>query len=407
MTGSDLLSVEEALARVLEGIALPRAELIPLRAADGRYLADDLVAVRTQPPFACSAMDGYAMRSEGLERGARLRVIGESAAGRPFQGAVGPGEAVRIFTGAALPAGTDAVVMQEDTRPGLGRLELDVAPVAGRHVRRRGLDFTAGETLLRSGIRLDPMRLALAAACGHAAVPVACRPRIAILATGDELVLPDDGDLSADRIIASNLYAVAAMAERNGAEIVTFEILPDSLDRITGRISDMLTAEVDVLVTLGGASVGDYDLVQKALEANRFELGFWRIAMRPGKPLIHGMIGDMKILGLPGNPVSAIVCAKLFLEPLLRAMQGDREAGVDSACDAICACDLPQNDFRQDYLRAERVGAERGLPCLRPLPVQDSSMLASLARADALLVRPPHAPALSAGSTCRALLLQG
>lgn len=404
MSGADLIPVETALAAVLSGIEALGIESIPLLQADRRYLAVDLQALRTQPPYDCSAMDGFAVHSAGLDAGAKLRVIGESAAGTPFQGIVGTGEAVRIFTGAVLPAGADAVVMQEDTRPGLGRLELLVKPVAGRFIRRRGLDFATGDIGLSRGLRMNPVRLALAAAYGHPSIPVVRKPKVAIIATGDELSLPEE-NTRPDRIIASNLYAVAALAERNGAEVISFDIEPDRVEAIAARISLARASGADVIVTLGGASVGQYDLVRDALQANSFALGFWRIAMRPGKPLIHGKIGDCVVLGLPGNPVSAIVCAVLFLEPLLQALQGDPQAGSDRTIEAVCVDPLPANDHRQDYVRAERIGTVDGLPLLSPLPVQDSSMLAALARSDALLVRSPHAPALTAGSRCRAVIL--
>lgn len=405
MADPGLLPVAAALERVLGGVTPLDAEVLSLVHADRRYLAADLHALRTQPPYDCSSMDGYALASEGLDMGARLRVIGESAAGRPFEGRIGQYEAVRIFTGAVLPEGADAVVMQEQTRPGLGRLELMVRPEPGRHVRRRGLDFSAGDSDLRRGMRLDPIRLALAAAYGHATVPVIRKPKVALLATGDELALPS-ASVAADQIVASNLYAVAGIAERNGAEVVAFEIAPDRLDAIGERISTARKLGADILVTLGGASVGDYDLVRKVLQENDFSLGFWRIAMRPGKPLIHGRIGRMSVLGLPGNPVSAIVCAILFLEPLLRAMQGDANAAADRSIEAICIDPLPANDERQDYIRAQRMGVANGLPMLKPLAIQDSSMLGALARAEALLIRSPNAPALPAGAACRALILR-
>lgn len=404
MSAADLLSVEAALAGVLSGVTALNTEIIPLLYSDRRYLAADLQALRMQPPYDCSSMDGYAVRCDGLAAGARLRVIGESAAGKPFEGTVGAEEAVRIFTGAVLPAGADAVVMQEDTRPGLGRLELRVKPLPGRHIRRRGLDFMAGDVGLTRGMRMNPVRLALAAAYGHDRIPVVRKPKVAIIATGDELALPGSGT-APDRIIASNLYAIATLTERNGADVIGFNIEPDRVEAIAARIEAAKADDADVIVTLGGASVGQYDLVRDALQASRFALGFWRIAMRPGKPLIHGRIGSTVVLGLPGNPVSAIVCALLFLQPLLRGLQGDPEAGADRLTDAICIDPLPANDFRQDYLRAERVGVVDGLPLFKPLPTQDSAMLAALAHSNGLLVRAPNAPALPANATCRVLLL--
>ena len=290
-------------------------------------LARDIAALRTQPPFANSAMDGYAVRAaDTAQAPATLTVIGESAAGHPFEGGLGRGEAVRIFTGAPMPEGADAIVIQEDVRREGDRIALAAAALAGENLREAGMDFRAGEALIAAGRRLTPRDVALAASANHTHLAVRRRARVAILATGDELVSPG-GTLGPAQIIASNNYAVAGLVEATGATAIDLGIAVDALDALSDAVSRARDAKADVLVTLGGASVGDYDLVQQALTAEGMELGFWRIAMRPGKPLMHGRIGAMRVLGLPGNPTSSTVCAVLFLRPLLRALHGEGRPG--------------------------------------------------------------------------------
>jgi len=402
---SPLLPVAEALARVLASAPQPlAAQTVALAHARGRTLAQDLAALRTQPPFNASAMDGYALRAADLATiPTRLKLVGESAAGHRFAGAVGPGEAVRIFTGAPVPPGADTVVIQENTQADREGVNILQAEAMGRNIRPAGLDFAEGDLLLAAGLRLGPCELALAAAMNHGTVPVTRRPRIALLATGDELVKPGDA-LGPDQIVTSNTYAIGAYAEAAGAEVIDLGIAGDTFAAIEAGIRAAREAGADVLVTLGGASVGDHDLVQTALANEGMELGFWKIAMRPGKPLMHGRIGDMRILGLPGNPVSAIVCGVLFLIPLIRALAGDPQAGADSSEAALLGCDLPTNDSRQDYLRATLQPGET-LPVATPFGRQDSSMLRVLARSHCLVVRPPHAPAAKAGDPCRVIRL--
>lgn len=400
-----LLSVDDALRMVLDFARDPLpAEPVPIAAAVGRTLATPLLALRTQPPFAASAMDGYAVRADDVARpGARLRVIGSAPAGHAFEGRVGPGEAVRIFTGAPIPEGADTVLIQENADPqGDGAILARTAEPAGRFVRPAGLDFKAGEALLPQGHRLTPRSQALAAAMGHAAVPVARRPRVAVLATGDELVRPGEV-MRPDQIVASNVYAVAGMVGESGGDAIDLGIATDDFAALEAAITAAEQAGADVLVTLGGASVGDHDLVQSALVARGMTLGFWRIAMRPGKPLIFGRLGRMAILGLPGNPVSSIVCARLFLQPLLRALAGDPAAGADASEPAVLGAALPANDMRQDYLRANVSIDPDGRRIATPFTRQDSSMLRLLADAHALIVRAPHAPAAAAGEPCRIL----
>lgn len=406
MARSPLLPVEDALARILTTATTPlEAENVALVDALGRRLAADLPARRTQPPCAVSAMDGYAVRAADITAvPARLKIVGVSAAGHGFAGRVGPGEAARIFTGAPVPEGADAILIQEDARAEDGFVTALASEPPGRYVRGAGLDFRAGDVLLKAGRRMGPAELALAAAMNHATAPVVRRPRVAILATGDELV-PPGAIPGPDQIVASNNFAVGAYARQAGAEVIDLGIAGDDFAALEAAIRRAREARADVLVTLGGASVGDHDLVQTALTREGMELGFWRIAMRPGKPFMHGKLGDMRILGLPGNPVSAIVCAVLFLVPLVRALTGDAEAGADATRPGVLGAALPANDQRQDYLRATLAGGADGPAMVTAFTRQDSSMLGIFASAHALIVRPPHAPAAKAGEPCRYLPL--
>ena len=399
-----LLTVAEALALVLRDAAPLPGERAPLMEAHGRVLAEDLSALRTQPPTDVSAMDGYAVRAVDVANApASLALIGEVAAGRPFDGTVGAGEAARIFTGGVMPAGADAVVIQEHARRIDGRVLLEKSTETGRNVRRKGLDFAAGTVLLRRGQRLSARDLALAAAMNHPAVPVHRRPTVAVLATGDELV-PPGATASASEIVYSNGFATMALAEREGCAIVDLGIAPDRLPETVAAICRARASGADILVTSGGASVGDYDLVQQALSGEGLALSFWKIAMRPGRPMLHGRLGAMHVLGLPGNPVSAYVGAFLFLVPLIRRLAGRTD--IDRTPEpAVLGADLPENDERTDYLRATlRVGPD-GRQIATPHPLQDSSMLVPLAAADCLLIRLPHAPAACAGSPCVVLAL--
>ena len=398
-----LLLVEEALERLVAGAEPLAAEILCIDDASDRVLAEPLKALRTQPPFPASAMDGYAVRAADLNPGVRLAVIGEAPAGMPFGGAVGPGQAVRIFTGSEVPEGADTILIQENARR-LDRDTIEVLETAatGRHVRRAGLDFENGDTLLDKGRILDAAALSLAAAANHASVRVVKRPLVAIIATGDEL-LPPGSTTGPGQIIASNGYGVAAIARASGADIRDLGIVRDDRDTIAARIRDALVAEADIIVTLGGASVGDHDLVNEVLTGVGMELDFWKIAMRPGKPLMFGRVGSTRVLGLPGNPVSTLVCSHLFLKPLVAALAGRhfaadiREARLDSAMDA--------NDQRQDYVRAAVSTDAQGL-LVTPFGIQDSSMLKILADANGLIIRPPHAPAAPAGTPVQVLMLR-
>jgi molybdopterin molybdotransferase len=404
-----LVPVDEALARILAGLGPPlQAIMIDVEKAAGLTLASDVLALRDQPPFPISAMDGYALRSADLvNQGSVFGVIGQSAAGASFKGEVGPGEAVRIFTGARVPEGADTVLMQEDARRAGDEVSFNEAAMPGRHIRVTGLDFREGAALLKRGTRLDARHLALAAAMGHGRLSATRRPRVAILATGDELVRAGEA-VGADQIIASSVPALAAITTKAGGEVIDLGIARDSLASLDERIGEAVRQDADILVTLGGASVGDHDLVQKALSNSGMNMDFWRIALRPGKPMMYGKLGTTTLLGLPGNPVSTIVCAILFLVPAIRALSGDPDPLGDPAEPAILGADMPTNGIRRDYLRARLLPPNSGsaLPVAEPHAMQDSSMLAILAQSDALLIREPHAPAAKVGEPCRILKLQ-
>ena len=405
MNAHNLLPVAEARARVLAGAGPRGTERVPLAEALGRILSEPLLARRTQPPFRASAMDGFALKAADLETlPATLKLIGESAAGHGFTGALNHGETVRIFTGAPVPEGADAVLMQEDVVLDGDMVTATRTVAEGRHIRDVGIDFADGEMVLPAGTRLGPIDIALAAASGHADVAVARKPRVAILATGDELVQP--GEITtADQIVASNSFAIAAFVEQAGGAPIDLGIASDDFAALETAVRAARRAKADVLVTLGGASVGKHDLVRSALANEGMELGFWRVAMRPGKPLIHGRLGDMLILGLPGNPASSIVCALLFLMPLLRALSGDPRAADDPSEPAILGAPMPPNGPREDYLRAKLTRGAGGLPLATPHDVQDSSLLRVFAQSQCLLVRPPHAAAAAAGEACRVIKL--
>jgi molybdopterin molybdotransferase len=389
-----MLSVEEALSRILAGLVPTGPETVPLPDGWSRVLAKPVAARLTQPPADVSAMDGYAVRAADASLGARLRLVGSAPAGHPFPGTLGPGEALRIFTGSLVPPGADAILLQEDaTAEGTAVVPTE-APRPGRWIRRAGLDFAEGTELLPAGRRLTARDLGLAAAGNHPWLAVHRRPRIGILATGDEIALPGEA-LPAGGIISSNAHALAALVRAAGGDPLVLPIAADDRDAIAAAAD--AAARCDMLVTTGGASVGDHDLVQAALGPRGFSLDFWKIAMRPGKPLIWGELHGTPLLGLPGNPVSALVCGVVFLVPALRRLSGLPAGPVERRM-AVLGRSLEANDRRQDYLRATLDRDPAGLPVATSFPVQDSSMLATLARADALLVRAPHAPAAEAGA---------
>ena len=399
-----LMPVAEALSRVLaDAEPLPGAAT-PLADAHGRVLAADLAALRTQPPADVSAMDGYAVRTADVANvPARLKLVGEVAAGHPFDGTVGAGEAARIFTGGVLPPGTDTIVIQENTAKEADSVVITASAGKGKHIRIEGLDFKRGALLLAKGRRLSDRDLALAAAMNHPTVPVHRTPKVAVLATGDELVMPGRTP-GFGEIVYSNGYATMALTRREGCEIIDLGIVPDRLDETAAAVRRARDLGADILVTSGGASVGDYDLVQRALAIEGLALSFWKVALRPGRPMMYGRLGAMHVLGLPGNPVSAYVCAVLFLVPLIRRLAGRADVAPKLET-ARLGCDLPGNDERADYLRATLAPDPDGIPVATPARVQDSSMLVPLAQADCLLVREPHAPAAQAGDRCAIIRL--
>jgi molybdopterin molybdotransferase len=396
-----MLALEEARARILAALRPTGAETVPLPEAWNRVLAADVAARLTQPPADVSAMDGYAVRATDAVAGAVLRVVGAAPAGHPFAGRVGPGEAVRIFTGAFVPDGADSILLQEDAVAADGAVTVRETVRPGRWIRGRGLDFTEGEVLLPAGRRLTARDIGLAAAANHPWLSVRRKPRVGILATGDEIALPGE-PLPPGGIVSSNAHALAALVRAGGGEPVVLPIAPD--DRNAIAAAARAARGLDLMVTTGGASVGEHDLIQAALGPEGFELGFWKIAMRPGKPLIWGRLGATPLLGLPGNPVSALVCGVQFLLPALAALLG-LPAGGPPVRMARAGAALAANDMRFDHLRASLAVDEDGVRVATPAAIQDSSMLATLARADALILRAPHAPALPAGAAVEVVVL--
>jgi molybdopterin molybdotransferase len=398
-----LLPVAEALARVLAGVEPLPGEDVALNDALGRVLTEEVKALRTQPPAAVSAMDGYAVRgSDVAEAPAKLKLIGEVAAGHPFDGKVGAGEAARIFTGGMMPDGADTVVIQEITTREGDTVTINKPTATGRNVRAKGIDFTAGQTLLAQGRRLTGRDLMLAAAMNYPTLSVHRRPKVAVLGTGDELV-PPGSTPGPGEIVYSNGFALGALVRSEGAEAIDLGVARDKVEHIAAGLRQARAADADVLVTTGGASVGEHDLVQQALAAEGLDLSFWRVALRPGRPMMHGRLGAMQVLGLPGNPVSSYVCAFLFLVPLIRQLAG-RDDVERVPEPARLGRDLPANDERQDYLRAALQAGPDGLVAT-PLQTQDSSLMAGLAKADCLVIRAPHAPAAAGGSPCVILKL--
>jgi molybdopterin molybdotransferase len=393
-----LLPVEEARNRILSNAKPLAPENVPLEQALGRVLAKPLSAKRDQPPFNSSAMDGYAVRSEGTTT--EFKLIGTSAAGHAFKGKLKPGEAVRIFTGAPVPTNADAVVIQENVTASGKSVTIHQAARVGQNIRRRGLDFQKGETLLPAAIRLNARDIGLAAAMNHHSVSVRKRPVVGVIATGDELVLPGKKPRP-DQIVSSNSHALTAMAESLGAQVINGGIVRDDLKATERAILKM--ARADVIVTTGGASVGDHDFIQQALKNTGVKIGFWKIALRPGKPFMYGRKGKQQVLGLPGNPVSALVCARLFLKPLLDCLQG---LPVDEPTTmARLGIAMPANDSRQDYVRARLEIAPDGSRTAIPYGKQDSSMQRTFRDAHCLVIRPPNAPAAAIGDLVQILNL--
>ncbi len=392
-----MISVAEACQRILDALAEHRTgvEDVPVSAGLGRVLAEPVIARVSQPPLAVSAMDGWAVRAADIAAvPARLTQVADIPAGSVWSGTLGHGECARIFTGAPLPAGADTILIQENARREGEFVIAEESAPAGRYVRRAGLDFTQGETGLPAGRRLTVRDLALAAAMNHPWLRVYRRPRIAILASGDEIVRPGE-PLAPGQIVSSNAIGLGALVEAAGGEAIQLGIAPDRIDALRHLAQGARGA--DLLVTTGGASVGEHDLIRAGLETEGLVLDFWKIAMRPGKPLMFGRLGTTPMLGLPGNPVSSLVCGLLFLVPAIAILSGLPEP-AETLETAILSGTLPENDQRQDYIRAGLSRGSDGRMIATPFAVQDSSMLRTIAAADGFIVRPPHDPARADGA---------
>src|SRR4051794_23629914 len=359
-----MISVEEARERILASLRPTQAEVVALADAWARVTAAPVLARLTQPPADVSAMDGYALRSADGTLGAALRVIGSAPAGHPFDGSVGPGETVRLFTGSVVPQGADAILLQEDaTATGTG-VRVNEAVAAGRHIRRAGQDFAKGDAVVPAGRRLTARDIGLAAAANHPWLTVHRRPRVAILATGDEIAMPGE-PIPVGGIVSSNSHALAALVRATGGEPIVLPVAQDTREAVAA-VADAVHG-VDMLVTTGGASVGDHDLVIEALKTRGLDLDFWQIAMRPGKPLLFGTLGPVPVLGLPGNPVSALVCSILFLLPALSRLAG-LPAGPPPVSQAVAGAALRANDHRADHLRATVSTDSQGRIVATPFP---------------------------------------
>lgn len=398
-----MLDVAVARARILENLSSCGSETVSVAAACGRVLAQPLTARLSNPPVSVSSMDGYAARSEDALEGATLRVVGEAPAGHPSLLTVGPGECLRVFTGSQIPAGADCILIQENVRQDGALATLQAAGRHNQFIRHQGQDFTAGQTLLPSGKTLSARDIGLATAAGHLWLPVASRPRVGILATGDEIILPGE-PAKPDSIINSGAFMVSAYLNSIGADAILLPVARDNAASLSASIAH--AAHLDLLVTIGGASVGTYDLVQQTLKDHGLSLAFWKIAMRPGKPLMSGKLGNTPMIGLPGNPVAAMVCSLVFVAPAVRALMGQHISTELETEAAILGADVRENDQRQDFMRCTLSPyAEKGLPVVTPFSSQDSAQLYILAQSDALLVRAPFAPAEKTGAACRIIRL--
>ena len=396
-----MISVDEARTRILTTFNALPPEDVSLDKALGRVLAQDVVARRTQPPLAVSSMDGYAVRSSDLDKIPKiLKEVGKVAAGDSFEGVVGRNQTVRIFTGAPLPKGADTIIIQENTDATDEQITVRAGAPPGQHIRETGLDFTEGDMGLNSGKLLSARDISLAAAMNFPWLSVHRRPRIAILATGDEIVRPGE-PIKTNQIVSSNALALQAFVEVSGGIAINLGISPDQNDILRQMANGARGS--DLLVTTGGISVGEHDLVRQALNTNGLEIDFWRVAMRPGKPVMFGKLDAVPILGLPGNPVSSIVCALVFLLPVMRRLLGLTDHHNANVHRAFLTSPLPANDKREDYLRATIEHREDGTVWTRPFKRQDSSMLTLLAKAQCLIIRAPHAPKADQGETVQVM----
>lgn len=400
-----LLPVSDALANLLDGVVPKGIEQLPISQLRGRILAQDLASKRTHPPFNASAMDGYAVKfADAASIGAKLTVVGEAAAGHGFDGDFEFGETVRIFTGAPVPASADTILIQENTLKTSDRvIEVTSPAQEGRHIRLAGVDFKKGDVLLEQYRELDYSAITLAASMNYDQVSVYKKPLVSVLATGDELVLPGQ-EPGPDQIIASNTYGVMALCEAAGADIHDLGIAVDKLDAIKASVQKALDLKSDILVTIGGASVGDHDLVQRALVEMGMELNFWKIAMRPGKPLMFGTLKGMRIMGLPGNPASSLVTASLFLAPLVRKLGGRASDSIVKTAKTMVV--LNENDHRQEYMRAHIITNSQGELEVTPFTRQDSSLVRVFADANGLLIRPPNAKRAEIGENCDVIMFE-
>ncbi|HVC61814.1 MAG TPA: gephyrin-like molybdotransferase Glp [Acetobacteraceae bacterium] len=393
-----MISVDEARARILADLRPTPAEIVALADAWNRVTAAPVIARLTQPPADLSAMDGYALRAADGVLHATLSVIGAAPAGHPFDGSVGPGQAVRLFTGSVVPDGADAILLQEDAPRDGDSVRVNEAVKQGRHIRRAGQDFSQGDPVLPAGRRITARDVGLAAAANHPWLSLHRRPRVAILATGDEIAMPGE-PIPPGGIVSSNSHALAALVRAAGGLPTVLPIAADTSEAVAAVVDAV--AGADMLVTTGGASVGDHDLVIAGLQSRGMVVDFWQIAMRPGKPLLFGRLGPkdagVPVLGLPGNPVSAMVCAILFLVPALSRLCG-LPAAPPPTTTALLGKPVGANDHRADHLRATIAADAAGKLVVTPFPVQDSAMLRRLALADALILRAPHAPALPEGA---------
>ncbi|MGF1276258.1 molybdopterin molybdotransferase MoeA [Acetobacter pasteurianus] len=401
--GIFMLDVAVARARILENLKTCGQEIVPLSQACGRVLAQPVHARTANPPVSVSAMDGYAAKAEDALEGAVLRIVGEAPAGHPCAVTVQKGECVRLFTGAQIPAGADTIIIQENVQREGDHAKLTAPARQGQYIRQQGQDFQKNDELLPAGRRLGPRDIGLAAAGGHVWLTVSRRPRVGILATGDEIILPGD-PAPADGIFNSATFMVAALLQQQGAETIMLPIARDNMESLTTQFRQ--AASLDMLVSIGGASVGDYDLVRPALAEIGLQQDFWKIAMRPGKPLMSGRLGNTPIIGLPGNPVAAMVCSIVFVTPALHALMGLPVGDELQTEPAILGCDVKENDARQDFLRATLAPSPQGaVPVATPFSRQDSAQLNILKQSQVLVMRAPFAPAQKAGTPCQIIRL--
>jgi molybdopterin molybdotransferase len=400
-----LLPVADARRMIVERMRVLESETVPLDQALGRVLAQDMTAQVSHPAADVSAMDGYAVRTDDAVLDAKLKVVGESAAGHPWAGHLKPGEAVRIFTGAYVPAGADAIVIQEDTAPIDGGVKVTEAALRGRHIRKEGQDFHKGDVTLRAPKRLTARDVGLLGAMNHGVVPVRRPPRVGVISTGDEIVMPGN-PIGPGQLSSANGPGLSAYVVSQGGEAIHLGIAKDdaaALRELVGRAN-----EVDMLLTSGGVSVGDHDLIKRVLGDMGLDLAFHKIAMRPGKPLLFGQVHNKgvttPVMGLPGNPVAAMICSIMFLGPALAAMQG-LPGELPPLMPAKLGAAMKANDKREDYIRGSLTVGTDGYAVATPFPVQDSAMVSALARADVLILRPPFAPAANAGDQVSVLPL--